>query len=159
MTDFSHFAKDAAGRYVWVSRQILQEKFPAVILKDYPVKGQERVLFWLGGDGRRSLLYTTLGLGDVVPNSEFTFVQVYGAIESKVDAGRIMYRAAGIPDQWIDVGPLTPAGVKSSDPDFDEIRKAYTKDSHDGSFDKEEARALREAVNYTKFDDLGGADF
>lgn len=85
------------------------------------------ILFWVAGDGYRTLVYRTSGNAQVLKNSKFEFCKVIGAKKSMISDGRILYLPEEEGTAWEDLGPITPGAATENDPDFEEIRRAHLK--------------------------------
>lgn len=88
-----------------------------------------RYVFWVASDGKQTLYYMTDGCTIMLNNEDFVFTEVYGAKESKIEKGRIVYIPSG-GDRWRDVGPITAAGRLPRDTSIKSAKKALLNDSY-----------------------------
>jgi len=120
---------DGYGEYVNKDLDQLKEEYVPVQLyvnpttKSCTLGAGSRLLFWVVGDGSKTLFYLTAGWPVVLRNRDFSISSVVGAASTIVVDGRIKYT---MPDDetWHDLGPILPKGHDpSTDPAFDYTRK------------------------------------
>jgi hypothetical protein len=122
---------DPLNPYVHVPLVLLKRDYVALKVVGTPTGKNSTMfcgttyLFWVVGDGSKTLVYRTSGNAEIVSNRDFVFVEVVDAQKSMVAEGRIMYLPTEEGSDWIDLGPILPHAYNDSDPKFDEIRKAH----------------------------------
>ena len=112
--------------YATLTQAELKRSYKAVYLYGYDNKVGygNRVYFWVCGNGTRSILFSTAGELHIFRNDQFTVEGVLGAAKTMVVEGRVKYLPTEDGD-WVDLGPITPEGVRPDDPDMDDIREAF----------------------------------
>ena len=86
-----------------------------------------RFVYWIGGDGVKSLVYDNTGQYNrhTIKNSEFSITKLFGEDGKELEfvaSDRLSYRLH--PESvWIDAGPLTVAGRRSTDPSFSALKR------------------------------------
>lgn len=143
--DFSVLFKNEPSQYIWLSLPVLRRDYTAVEISDTEL-GHSRPMFWVVGDGYRTMFYTTRGLVEVLDNTKFRVLKVLGSVETKVEAGRLRFKPDPYND-WMDVGPITEAGCKPTDIEFEHRRKAHLRSKEaQGSLDDEERAILKKGL-------------
>lgn len=112
----------------------LLKRYPAVQVysSNSSVGYGNRVVYWVGSDGRRAVVFNCMGDRFTIPNSELSFVSVIGAFAYSFENGRLRYQG-NIGATWIDAGPLNEGSVKPDDPS---IRTIIKQIGSDCSFDE-----------------------
>jgi hypothetical protein len=146
MTDYAELFKNEPSPYVWLPLVKLKRDYTCVEITGYPAAGHSRFVFWVSGDGVKTLLYFTSGLAEVVPNQQFTVTRVHGATSTKIAEGRVSY-LMDEGSSWKDLGPITKEGRRPGDTDFESMRHAHLKNKSE-SMDEEEKKQLKKALKH-----------
>jgi len=122
------------GLYVNKTLDELQTEFVAVQIyinattKNCPVGSGSRYMFWVIGDGGRTMFYQPIGWPIVISNKDFGIVKVIDSVTTMAIDGRVKYKMTECGD-WYDLGPIVPSGFDpEQDSSFEPIRKSYLAD-------------------------------
>jgi len=145
MDDYSVFFKDEPSPYVWLPLTKLRSTYVCVEIRNYPSEGHRRLVFWVGSDGVRTMLYFAHGLAEVVSNLSFKLVGVHGAAETEIVGGRVRYR---MPEEteWRDLGPIVAGSRLPEDVGIESLRRTHLKT--ESSFEEEVERQVKEAAKH-----------
>lgn len=155
MEDYSVFFKDEPSQYVWLPVSKLSRDYVCVQLMGYPAEGQSRMAFWVASDGKRTMVYFTNGLAEVLSNMNVTIIGVKGARISRIVDGRLQYMMDE-ESPWKDLGPVSTEGVRPSDPDFESTRRMHLKDKANAVYDEEERKQIKRAMKHDFWGKGGG---
>ena len=122
---------DQYGVYINKSIAVMNDEFVPLSIyvtpstKSCPIGSGSRHVYWVAGDGIKSMLYLTMGWPVVVSNRDFAITGVYGAIKTMALDGRVKYQLPGF-DMWYDLGPITPGGYDAElDSPLETVRRSY----------------------------------
>jgi hypothetical protein len=125
---------DQYGIYVNKSLEVLRSEFVPLQIhvnahtKTCPVGSGSRSVFWVAGDGCKTMVYLPVGWPVVISNQDFTVVKVLGAVKTMELGGRIKYQHEDN-DTWYDLGPVLSSGYDSTlDSPFETVRRSYLLD-------------------------------
>jgi len=133
MRDDDSIYIDPMNKYVHVPLTRLRRDYVAIEVVGSPTSKNSTMssgktnLFWVVGNGSKTLVYRTSGNAEIVSNKDFDFVRVMDAQQSMVVDGRILYLPADEGAEWEDLGPIEAHALSDSDPNFKEICKAHLK--------------------------------
>lgn len=100
----------------------LGKEYPAVsVYSDNSSLGcGNRIVYWVGSDGTRCVVYNCVGDLFVVPNEDLSFNSVTNAAAYSFKDGRLRFRNKG--SVWIDGGPIWKSAAKPDDPSIATIK-------------------------------------
>lgn len=162
MADYDEGAEpQAVSSYIVKTIEELRAQYVPVMVyvtassKQCALAGGSRLLFWVVGDGSRTLFYQTMGYVAILHNREFKLTRVYGASNTFVEGGRVKFVAA-VSGAVVDLGPLEHGSMNSGDANFEEVRKSLLKGRcEDGDFVTTELCRANKAGKLDKLFNVG----
>ena len=136
--------------YITLDPEFLKQQYKIVRVSglDKSVGYGYRYYFWVCGNGKRTVFFSSAGEVCVFRNALFTVdsvvgaqqdLKIYtigvGADEMMIVSGRIKYRTGDSP--WEDLGPITRDGVQPSDEDLDECLRSLRDEDEEVEIDLE----------------------
>lgn len=86
-----------------------------------------RIVYWVGSDGKRCLVFNCTGELFTIANSDLSFDKVVNAAAYSFEGGRLRVRRAN-ESVLVDYGPMTAAAVRKGDRPLSAIRKGIGKE-------------------------------
>jgi len=101
----------------------LSEEYPAVqVYSSNSVIGHgNRVVYWVGSDGRQAVVFNCLGERFTVRNAELAMLSVVNAVAYSFEGGRLRYQRT-LDAMWIDAGPVTEEALRPDDSSIGAIK-------------------------------------
>ena len=125
---------DQYGIYVNKPLEVLRNEFVPLSIyvqaqtKSCPLGCGSRSVFWVAGNGRKTMFYLPIGWPVVLSNIDFGVVKVIGSTNTMAMNWRVKYQMAES-DMWYDLGPITTNGYDPElDSSFEVTRKSYLVD-------------------------------
>jgi hypothetical protein len=107
----------------------LGDTYPAISVysDDASIGCGNRIVYWVGSDGTRCVVYNCVGAIFVVSNEDLSLKSVINAAAYSFDGGRLRFKDKN--SMWVDAGPLRASAVRDDDPDLTTIKSRAGKET------------------------------